>query len=165
MNETLLVVFFIVLIIAIGSIVYFRYFLASAQEDAASLNEQEMSVLLASITGYGELSCGNGDCIDMGKVLAFSEVLRAKPEYYLKELGYKKITISIVYPPTNATRVPCELRTYQQTAYPNNCGFYLLYDREPRQIKQRVVVGSSVSLYYPEFDAYRIGRITIESYA
>ena len=165
MNETLLVVFFIVLIIAIGSLLYYRHFMETAKTQVEELSEQEMSVLLASITEMGEIRCGQGDCIDTSKIIPFSNVIKAHSAYYNADLGFKKITLEIVYPASEHNKAPCDLRAYQQSMYPNNCGFYTLYENEPKQAKKAITVGSPVSIYYPETDEYRIGRLKIESYA
>ncbi len=164
MNETIFVLFFIVLILAIGMVVYYRYFVENVQETAGQLSEQEASVLLASIIERAELRCSQGDCIDTSKIIPFSQVVKAHSSHYLRELGYKRITLEIMYPRSNSTRL-CDLQAYQQSSYPENCASYIVYEQRLMKSTGKIVVGTPVSIYYPELNEYRIGRLVIESYA
>ena len=162
LNETLLVLFFIVIIIIIGVIVYFRVFQEKVKEKGEELGEQEASVLLASITSIGEISCSNEDCVDTSKLIPFSNLARTKIDYYKNIFGYKKITLYNKYPAT--TELLCDSRAYNSLEYPENCNYWVIYENNLQPGKKGVIISSPISLYYPEINEYRIGILEIEVY-
>ena len=160
LNETLLVLFFIVIILIMGVIFYFRVFQENVEEKAEELSEQEASVLLASITNMAEISCSNEDCIDTSKLIPFSNLIRTKFDYYKAILGNKKITVYNMYPSTNKGK--CDSKTYSSLEYPENCNYWIIHDSQIN--KDGIKISTPVSLYYPEIDEYRIGSLEIEIY-
>jgi hypothetical protein len=120
-------------------------------------------VLLAQASTFPEFRCNDRDCMDTSKFLPFRTTVHTYAPFYTSSLGYKKITVSQVYPLT--TNVLCTLELYSQDAYPENCGFWMLYDRQPTPLKQAITASTFVSLYFPEIDEYRIGRLEVTRYA
>lgn len=161
LNETLLVLFFIVVIIIIGIIVYFRVFQENVKEKGEELSEQEASVLLASITSMGEISCSNEDCVDTSKLIPFSNTARMNIDYYKNLFGYKKITMHNKYPSTKDGL--CDIRAYNSLEYPENCNYWTIYENNPSG-KKGIKISTPISLYYPEIDEYKIGIMEIEVY-
>ncbi len=162
-NETLLVLFIIVLIIAIGMFVYFRFSLAHVQTVAGQLSEQDSTVLLASIGTLPEISCTQRDCIDTSKLLPFQTLLQKNQDYYTHLLGYKKIVITRLYPQPNGNDI-CSLASYSQEVYPDTCASWVVYDHYPVTINQKIVASTFVSLYFPELGEYHIGRLEATRY-
>lgn len=161
LNETILVMFFVVIIIIIGIILYFKVFQEKITETGERLSEQEASVLLASIASMPEISCSNEDCIDTSKLIPFSNLARTRNDYYKNSLGNKRIQIKSVYPKTE--NKICNNEDYSSFQYPENCGYWILYENNPSR-KSGIKISSPVSLFYPEIDEYRIGILEIEVY-
>ena len=164
MNETLLVLFIIVILIIVGMIVYFRFSLAKVESIGGQLSEQESTVLLASASTMAEFRCNERDCMDTSKFLPFRTTVHMHVGFYTSSLGYKKIAVYQVYPSMNNTN-DCTLEMYAQEDYPYNCRSWVLYDRQPTPLKQAMTASTFVSLYFPEVEEYRLGRLEVTSYA
>ncbi len=163
LNETLLVLFFIVVIIIIGVVFYFKVFQEKVKEKGEELSEQEASVLLASITSMGEISCSNEDCVDTSKLVPFGNLARNKIDYYKGLLGNKKITIYNIYP--SAREGLCDNRAYNSIEYPENCNHWVIYENNAYPGRgEGLKISTPISLYYPENNEYKIGRLEIEFY-
>lgn len=165
LHETLLVTFFLVIIIVLGVFVYYRYFVMGVRGSAEEFREEEASVLLASLTALPEISCSHDDCVDTGKLIPFFHVVRAHPAFYGRAFGFKKVSIRVTYPESPSPDVLCDTAAYQQVFYPENCGYYVLYEQRPRTVTSTFIVRAPVSLFYPETGFYRVGQLEIESYA
>ena len=163
LNETIMVLFVIVIILFVGLFVYYKYSIASIQETAATLSEEETTILVASLPVLPELRCDEGTCLDTAKFLPFKQLTETKQLQYAQLLGAKTITIEQVYPPMT-TETLCTLNSYQQFSYPNNCKTWVLYDNKPTKYSSNPTLSTTVSLYFPEIDEYRIGRMHIEVY-
>ena len=161
-NETLLVLFVIVIILIIGMFLYFRFSLAHVKTIAGELSEQESTILLASALALQEIRCEEKDCADTSKFLPFA-ALTQHDQYYSDLLGFKKIVFEQVYPAVEGHE--CTLSLYSQDTYPQNCRLWVVYDHHPGSIKQRTLVSTFVSLYFPEINEYRIGRLEVTTYA
>ncbi len=163
-NETLLVLFVIIIIIILGMLVYFRYSQAHITTIAAELSEQESSIILASILRLPEISCTDNTCIDTSKLLPFQILLQGKMSYYRVLFGSKTIRITHLYPEPNIT-APCTIQTYNQFTYPDTCNSWVVYDGTPSQFTRKSVISTPISLFFPEQDQYRIGRLEVTTYA
>ncbi len=163
LQETLLVVFVIVVILVLGMMVYFRFSLARVQTIGETLSEQESTILLARVGALAELQCRERDCLDTSKFLPFPVVVQQHRDFYTNFLGYKKIVVEQVYPAVEG-KTFCTVEQYGQDAYPENCRSWVLYDQKPRTVRQEVIVRTFVSLYFPELGEYRIGRLEVVSY-
>ncbi len=163
MNETLLVLFVIVLFLILGVVVYFRFSLGQVERVAEELSEQEGTVLLASIQGLPEVRCGDRDCVDTSKLLAFRTVLEQSAEYGKQLFGSLTFRVKQVYP-VPLSEEDCTLGLYVQDAYPGNCGVWVVYDLKPSRVEKSIVLSVPVSLYFPELEEYRIGRVEVVQY-
>ena len=92
-------------------------------------------------------------CIDASKLIAFKEVSND----YFSVFGYKNITISEVYPFSNEKE--CGKGNHL------DCGIYNLYYKKKLSFKNKLIISSPVSLYYPDRDEYRIGKLIVEWYS
>ncbi len=164
-SETILVVFIIIIIILLGVVVYFRFAVEKNKNIPYELSERQATILLAKATSLEEFACSQEECLDTAKFLPFKRVLSEDYGRYQKIFGRKKITISILYPEQDPSvkDVECEVTKYIQVEYPNNCGTWTLYEFNPEH-ELGAKVSTVVSLYFPEFDKYMVGRLEIEHY-
>lgn len=159
-NETILVLFMVIIIILIGITVYYKLSLSSLQQLGEDLSERDASILLAKAATLPELRCDHDECLDTAKFLPFQR-LAQHDTYYRQALGNKKIAITQLYPPT--TPAPCDILHTSQADYPDTCDTWTLYEHNPAREPPRIL-STIVSLYFPETKEYRIGRLTIEHY-
>ena len=163
MNETILVVFIISIILILLIFVYYRYTISSIESSSSSLSEQEALVQLSFLTKYPELRCENDNCIDMLKAVSFKQVYQKNKDYYLRTFGNKKITIEQVYPqPTSEDE--CTSQKFNQVDYPNNCKFLIIYEEVPPTYTSKQITSIPISIFYPEIEESRLGRLNIEVY-
>ena len=160
LSETTIITLVIVLIIGIAFFVYYKYSNESYKEAREKISEEGSSVLLAYIASMPEISCEE-NCIDASKLLAFKTVSNNKD--YIAIFGYKKIIVEQVYPMPNSTE-ECSNIKLNQVSYPNNCKYWVLYDRKPRIYNDNYIISTPYSIYYPESDSYGIAIIKIEVY-
>ena len=145
-SETILVLFVVVIILMMGVTIYFKF-------------SVEKSKTLAE-----ELSCEGLGCMDTSKFLPFKRVLGEDFGRYKRMFGRKRIVVKELYPVDDSVKeVECDVVKYIQMAYPQNCGSWVIYDYNPEN-EPAAKVSTIVSLYYPEFDEYRVGRLEIEHY-
>ena len=165
LTETVLVVFVIILILIVGVVVYFRYSAEKVRTMGEELSEREASIMLVKAVGLDELGCDAEDCMDVAKFLAFKRAVGEDFERFRRIFGSKKISVRLVYPVPDEliAEQECDVAHYIQVEYPENCGVWSLYEHNPKNEIGRKV-SSLVSLYFPEFDEYMIGRLEIEHY-
>ena len=157
MIETILVLFIFIIILVFGLYLYYQYSFAGIQEESFKLSELESSILLSSITSLPELSCTNQkNCIDIIKLINFPQIFNQNKPYYLNLFKNKKITIEQIYPETQQN-----LCTFQNT-FPIQCQSLIVYQTAPKQNQYSVSI--PISIYYPNFNKYTLGRLIIEVY-
>lgn len=168
-SETVMVLFIVVIIIALGSFVFFKFVVEDVKKEGETLGERESSVLAASLLALAEIRCNNEDCLDASKFLGFKKVVEGNMDFYGRAFGNKRIFVEEIFPEVAGVsgERECSWVLYNQVEYPENCGYWVLYERRPGQgqVKGSARVSSVVSLYFPEIEEYRIGRITVESYS
>ncbi|MBT6044715.1 hypothetical protein HOG54_01565 [Candidatus Woesearchaeota archaeon] len=164
-SETILVLFVVIVILMMGVVVYFKFSVEKNKDLAEELSEEQATIMLAKAVGLQELSCDGTGCIDTAKFLPFKRVLGEDFDMYRRIFGRKKITITEIYPVPHdsAIDVECDVIKYIQMEYPENCGKWTIYDYNPEN-ELGAKISTIVSLYYPEFDEYRVGRLEIEHY-
>ena len=162
-NETLLVLFALVLLIIVGIFVYYRFSLANVEHITDELTEQEASVLLASVSHLPELRCSHVNCIDTSKLLPFQTLARGDRAYYSRLFGAKRIMIEQTYPAPD-TEHPCTITAYNQLIYPANCQHWIIYDQPPTSPHDLKKISTPITLYYPETDSYGVGKLEIGIY-
>lgn len=165
LTETTLVVFIVIIIILLGIIFYYRVSISKVETLGEELSEREASIMLVKAMNLDEISCDREDCLDTAKFLGFEKALNKDFNRFKDIFGRKKIIVRQVYPALNVAfqGQECDVAHYVQVEYPNNCDTWNLYEFNPENKIGRKV-SSIVSLYFPEFDEYRIGRLEIEYY-
>ena len=148
LQESILVMFFIMIIIALSLVVFYRFSLNSvhAYEDEYR-DQQLLSLLIALPNDFGYTYLGDSrNAIDTSKL--FNEDL---------DYGFKKIIIQQVYPISEA--IPCD----NIQNYPD-CNTFVVYDRTSDVFENKLIESIPVSLYYPLEDNYRAGKLIVEYY-
>jgi len=165
MTETTLVVFVVIIILLLGIIFYYRFNISKVEILGEELSEREASIMLVKAMNLDEISCDGGECLDTAKFLGFKKALSGDFNSFMNIFGRKKITVKQVYPVLdfNVQGQECDVPHYIQVEYPDNCDTWTLYEYNPDKKKGRKV-SSLVSLYFPEFEEYRVGRLEIEYY-
>ena len=162
-NETILVTFIISIILVLLIFVYYKYTISSIESSGSKLSEQEALVQLSFITKYPELSCKNANCIDMLKAVSFKQVYNQNKDYYLRTFGKKRITVEQIYPQPK-TEDECNSQKFNQIDYPNNCKFWVIYEEIPPTYTSKQKTSIPTSIFFPESDEFRLGRLNIEVY-
>lgn len=157
MIETILVLFIFLIILVFGIYLYYEYSFVNIQETAFKLSESQANAMLSSITSLPELSCINQkNCIDIIKLTNFKQIYTQNRAYYLGLFKNKKITIQQIYPETTQN-----LCTFQDI-FPINCNEITIYQTTEKPNKY--IISLPISLYYPNFNKYSLGKIQIEVY-
>lgn len=162
-QETILVLFIVSIILILLIFVYYRYTISSIQATGSELSEQEALVQLSFIKKYPELSCANENCIDMLKAVSFKQIYQQNKDYYLRTFGKKRILIEQIYPEPK-TKDECTAIKFNQFDYPNNCKFWVIYEEIPPEYKSKQITSIPVSIFFPESNEFRLGRLNIEVY-
>lgn len=162
-HETFLVLFIVILLLFVGLFLYYKYSLSSIQNAATTLKEEDATVLLASLAQLPELRCTAEVCLNTAHFLPFASLTQSQQAYYQQLFGYQTMTVEQLYPVPSAKQA-CTLQHYSQAAYPDNCNSWKLYDSRPSRFTGQYTVSTFVTLFYPEIDAYRLGRLSIIVY-
>ena len=164
-SETMLVLFVVILIILAGMIVYFRFSIEKIKAVPEELSEREATIMLAKVMNLDEVACSEEDCIDAAKFLPFERAMADDFSRFNRIFGRKKITIFRIFPEVaeGLKDVECDVSRYIQVEYPENCGKWTIYSHNPEG-EPGAKVSSVVSLYFPEFDEYMVGRLEVEHY-
>ncbi len=129
---------------------------ANLEKAKFNYERESFELLIGKIPAMAEFQCssyGQGrECIDISKLIAFKDV----SDGYFDVFEYKNITIIEVYPEGN--NLECNKGNHL------NCGVYSLYYKKKASLKDRLIISSPVSLYYPDTGEYRIGKLIIEWY-
>ena len=160
--ETLLILLVIVLLIVSGIFVYYKFFLNSLGNLGTEKEDTQNLILLYVFSSMPEVKCENDDCVDAVKLIAFKDLINENKAYYFSKFGYKKIIVEDVYPESknSSKTVECTIDKYQQSVFPENCGFFVVYDN--LNAKESYGVSLPVSLYFANLNEYKIGRIIIK---
>ena len=148
LHESILVTFFIIVIIALGLVVFYKFNLNSLHEYENEYREQQLSSFLITFpkdfeyTYLGE----SKNAIDTTKLF-----------YDNLDYGFKTIEITQVYPEVQE-EVKCELNNYP------NCNTFVVYNKTSRALKNTLVESMPVSLYFPLDDSYILGRLQVYLY-
>jgi hypothetical protein len=162
-QETILVVFIFIILIMFGLVFFYRVQLASIAEDFNEFQNTRDTINFITIGDLPEFSCSKlgirESCIDTLKLNSFIALNNSAKyrSYYFERFGYKKITITQIYPEKNE-----KLCSNSQI---EDCGLWNIYENKPlRQTGTKIVRDTPVSLYFPDKDEYGIGILVVESY-
>lgn len=159
MIETILVLFIFLLILVFGIYFYYQYSLSGIQQESFEISEKQAVSLLSSITNLPELSCINEkDCVDTIKLVNFKQIYSLNKAYYSTLFKRKKITIEQIYPETQQNS--CIF----QNIYPLQCNSIILYESIPQVYESKSIISMPISIYYPNFNKYSLGKLIIEVY-
>ena len=148
LQESILVTFFIIVIIGLSLILFYKFTLNSIDNYERDYMEQQ---LLSSLTilpndfGYTHLG-ESTNTIDTSKLF-----------YDKLDYGAKTIIIEQVYP-FQENNVKCDL-----TNYPD-CNYFVVYNKTNYRLKNTLTHSMPVSLYYPLGDAYKLGKLSVYLY-
>jgi len=158
---TMMVILVFLLLLIISLIVYFKFSYSEIRETNDIILEEKFSTLVNAITSMPEIKCSvknaEKECLDAKKLVAFKHALddNEMREYYIEEFGVKGIKIEIVYPPS-MTSNGCNYGTYEAS---NDCGYYELFPVGSNELRY----STPVSIYYPDKNMYKIGKLTLSS--
>lgn len=129
-------------------VVIYRYTNASIENAREDLIESEMLSLLITLpNNLGYTYLGNDyNAVDTSRLFNLD----------LSYLGYKKIIVEQTYPEGN--NIECTLNNYP------NCDKFVVYDKQNKRLKNKIIKDIPVSLYYPLSNQFKAGRLVIESY-
>ncbi|MEK6903816.1 MAG: hypothetical protein AABW64_04180 [Nanoarchaeota archaeon] len=162
-NESFLVLFIIILLLFLGVYLYYKYSFSRISTLATTVSEEEATVLLASVLQLPELRCTHDLCLNTAHFLPFTNLVQQQSSFYQQLFGYKSIRVEQLYPQPS-TKNRCILSLYRQLDYPENCNHWILYERKPSKIKRQSTLSTYTTLFYPESNTYRLGRLSITLY-
>ena len=147
LSESILVTFFIIIIIIMGIVVFYRFSLNSLHNYEQEYREQQLLSLLITLPNdFMYTNLGDSEnAVDTSKLF-----------YDNLNYGFKKITIEQVYPKQDV--VECNLQNYP------DCNHFVVYNKENSKLKNKLVESRPVSLYFPLSKEYRAGKLTIYYY-
>jgi uncharacterized protein (UPF0333 family) len=162
LSETLLVLLVVVFLLVSGIFVYYMFFYRSLDSIGSDKADIDNLVLLHAFASSPEAKCDNEDCVDVIKLFGFKNLATENKEYYIERFGKKKIIIENVYPELNENlkKIECSSEKFQQSDFPNNCGFFVVYDTLGASNKASISL--PVSLFYSSLNEYRIGVLRIQ---
>ena len=150
MQETILVIFIVTIIIALGLFVFHKYNLNSIEKSKLEYEQLKVYSLLETFQNHPELQysyLGNSEnAFDTLKLLNAD----------LGNLGEKEITIKQIYP--KLKNIKCTSSNYP------NCNEYLIYSKKSSSSKNVDIVSTPVSIYFPLTNDYKAGLLEIKWY-
>lgn len=157
MLETIMVLVVVVIILILGIFFYFTFFAQSVQESGADACFQSTDVLLLSVMNMPEIQCSENTrerpCVDTSKLLVFE----ADRKYggMFESNCPQRIYFEQVYPVSN--NITCTKNTYP------DCSVWYMFEplEDPEGIAR---LSTTVSLYFPLEDKYKIGKLIVEAY-
>ncbi len=143
LQQTTFITMFVVILLVLGLVLFFKFTSASIDQEAYEYEFSQFQQLVHIFPSMPEVQCSKlgvtEDCMDVGKLKAFSEISRD----YTTTFGAKTITIKEVY-----------LSPFELT----------VYDGKPLEWEEERIVSTLVSLYYPEQKIYGIGKLEVRWY-
>ena len=138
---------------------FIRYQQQALQQDNKEYEQEQFRLIITTFPHYPEVVCSSyteqKPCLDTSKLTAFSLL----PKEDFKELGFKNIVITTLYPDPN-TKL-CSSKNVQ------DCGRWQLYNKQPARIDCPSCVSRAttpISLYNPLTKKYSIGLFVAEDY-
>jgi len=159
-QETILVLFVFIVILAIGLIFFHKYNVESLREDIFEVQVTDFDSMLSRFPEMPEIKCSylgeSVECIDTYKLLSFKNLIKNEKSYYRERFGYKNITLYKIYPEKNNNE--CKVSSV------GDCGVWSIYSQIPRNYESKLVRETPISIYFPNEDEYGIGKLVIEWY-
>lgn len=162
--ETIMVVIILIVIIIAGMAFFYKYMLGSIDADNKAYKADLFSKGIYTFPQQAEITCYSNkvkeSCIDAYKMIGFSDIVARNKDSYIPTYGFQNITVEIVYP------LPKE-RVLCSKARSADCSTFVLYENIPGNedmLKQRRVLTTPISVYFPGERKYAIGVLTITGY-
>jgi len=148
LTESILVMFFVLVIIAISLVVFYRFQISSLHNYEDEYRDKQMlSMLMVLPNELGYSFLGKSEnAIDTSKL--FNPNL---------DYGFRTIIVEQVYPEFNGA-VDCTIVNYP------NCNRFVIYDKPSVSLKNTLVESRPVSMYYPLDGKFRAGKLIIKWY-
>ncbi|MEW6063469.1 MAG: hypothetical protein AB1571_03835 [Nanoarchaeota archaeon] len=158
-QETILVIFVFIIMLLIGLIMFYR----ANVEGIKNEEFKDRLIKFYDMTGYfpniPEVKCSSlgqeNECMDVLKMLAFANSLvnsNAKRDFIANN-----VTIFVVYPRIDRDKECSRVSL-------NECNSFKVYTNKPKEAKSVYRTSTLVSLYYPEEERYKVGKLVLEMY-
>jgi len=146
---TLMVIVIFMVILIASLILYFRFTYTQIEENKATILDQKYNSLLSVIIGLPEFRCSKtgieSECLDAAKLSVSNEVIERNKEHYQSVFGEAE-GIWIEIPGENGN-----------DNYYNSQIFRLFGEKNGKG----AIYAVPVSLFYPDYDTYKIGILRI----
>lgn len=150
LHESILVIFFVMIIIVLGLIVFYRFSLNSLHNYEEEYREQQLlSDLITLPNEFGYTYLGDSrNAIDILKLRYYGDL----------DYGFKKIELRQVYPEESGE--VCDGNSWNHQI----CTTYVIYEKTSVNFPNVLVESRPVSLYFPFTEEYKAGKLIISSY-
>ena len=160
-QETIIVVFIFVVILSIGLVLFYKFQIASLDQQKQEIQEKKFEAMLLIFPNIAEIECSSNlqtqNCIDLLKVLSLKKLIETNPQIYFNKFGYKKIQLKLIYPTKNDKECTSENL--------NDCGVWTIYNKPSQNNKEGgIILRTPVSVYHPETEDYGIAELILEAY-
>ncbi|MBS3159265.1 hypothetical protein J4436_00590 [Candidatus Woesearchaeota archaeon] len=146
-QQTIIIVFIIVVLILLGMTVFYRYMNLSVKNEFNEYEKKSFDNLLLTFPMIPEIVCSSYGvkenlCVDSIKIDSFYVLSEKEDNYYLSKLGARNITVTLLYP------------EYK--------GYWRIYDNIPNICLSTLIKRTPVSVYIADKDEYGIGEMVIQ---
>lgn len=162
--ETIIVIIVVLVLIVIGMGFFYKYMIAGIETDNSNYRKQLFDNSVFIFPQQAEITCSNaGDvegCLDSFKMIGFQETVLRNKGFYRDILGFKNISVEIVYPKQEFKGV-CNKNNFDK------CNLFVLYSNVPQDsgsMKNKRVINTPISVYLTDKDEYAIGILRMEGY-
>ncbi len=160
-QETIIVVFIFVVLLSIGMLLFYRFQLSSLDQQKIEIEDKKFEMMLLTFPNSAEIECSSNlqtrNCIDSLKVLSLKKSIEQDPPSYFKKFGYKKITLTSLYPAKNNKEcISTNL---------DDCGVWTIYNKPSPNQEKGIILRTPISIYYPQTESYGIGELRLEAFA
>jgi len=153
-QETILVIFVFIIMLLIGLIMFYRANVESIKNEEFKDRLIKFYDMTSYFPNLPEVKCSSlsqeSECIDVLKVLALAN------SNVEKDFIADNITVFVIYP--EAVNKECSRASL------SDCNTFKLHANKPKNIKSVYRTSTLVSLYYPEEEKHKVGRLVLEMY-
>lgn len=157
MQETIIVIFIFMILLAFGLMFFVRYNAIVAQELGTYDRTLNFYSMVSVFPNIPEVKCSNAgqdlECVDILKLIAFKN----KGEFG----SIANITVYQIYPELSNGYVECNLNALKLA---KNCTIYPVLNNVPMNYNSKEIQTMFVSLYNPLTGEHAIGKAVLELY-
>ena len=144
--ETIAILFIFFILVFVGIVFYSNIMKSKFQETKVEYEELSKLQVVQIISSLPEIQCSQDNivepnCIDLLKFQAATHILKMSD--YFDFFGFSKITVEEVFPNNNE---------------------YILYDKQPDKINQKLASYFPISLFDAKHQSYSFGVLIVEVY-